>query len=92
MNDKIDKLLEGENKIDKLIQQGKRLLELSENRWDEELRKWDNDKNETTRRLNELIEKIEQLTEWIDALFAEPLTYQRTPQSPKSQNLEDQGH
>jgi chromosome segregation ATPase len=92
MSDKIDKLLEGESKIDKLIQQGKRLLELSESRWDEELRKRDNDKNETTRRLDEHSEKIEQLTERIDALFAEPLTYRRPPQSPESQNLEDQGH
>jgi hypothetical protein len=37
MSDKIDRLLEGENKIDTLIKQGKRLLELSENRWNEQL-------------------------------------------------------
>ena len=92
MTEKIDKLLEGERKFDKLIKQGQRLLELSESRWDEELRKRDNDKNETMRRLDEHSKKIKQLTQQIEALFAEPLTYRRPPQSLKLQNLEDQGH
>ena len=72
MNDKIDKLLETENKIDRLIQQGERLLALFEN-----------DKTETKRRLDEHSEKIEQLTERVEALFVEPLAYRRTPLSPE---------
>ena len=72
MNDKIDKLLETENKIDRLIQQGERLLALSEN-----------DKTETKRRLYEHSEKIEQLTERVKALFIEPLAYRRPPLSPE---------
>jgi hypothetical protein len=86
MNDKIDKLLEGEIKIDTLIQQGQKLLELSENRWDEELCKRDNDKNETTRRLDEQSEKIEQLTEQRAAFFTYPISHQRPRQSSESQN------
>jgi hypothetical protein len=35
MNDKIDRLLEGGNKIDTLIEQVKKILELSENRWND---------------------------------------------------------
>jgi hypothetical protein len=46
MNEKINKLLETDNKTDQLIQQGERLLALSEN-----------DKNETKRRLDEHSEK-----------------------------------
>jgi chromosome segregation ATPase len=69
MNEKIDKLLETESKIDQLIQ-GERLLALSEN-----------NKSETKRRLVEHIEKIEQLTEHVEALFAEPLAYRRPPLS-----------
>jgi chromosome segregation ATPase len=64
MNEKIDKLLETESKIDRLIQQSERLLGLSEN-----------DKIETKRRLDEHSEKNEQLTERVEALFAEPLAY-----------------
>jgi chromosome segregation ATPase len=72
MNEKIDKLLETERKIDQLIQQGEKLLALSEN-----------DKTETKRRLDEHSEKIEQLMKRVEALFTEPLTYRRPPLSPK---------
>ena len=66
MNEKIDKLLETESKIDRLIQQGERLLALSEN-----------DKIGTKRRLDEHSEKIEQLMKRVEALFTKPLAYRR---------------
>jgi seryl-tRNA synthetase len=83
MNEKIDKLLEIESKIDRLIQQGERLLALSENH-----------KSETKRRLDEHSEKIEQLMERVEALFAEPLAYRRPPLSPEilQINSENQGN
>jgi hypothetical protein len=65
-------LVETESKIDRLIQQGERLLALSKN-----------DKSETKRRLDEHSEKIEQLMERFEALFAKPLVYQRPPLSPE---------
>jgi hypothetical protein len=49
------------------------------------------DKDKSTRMLNEQIARIDHLTEWVDALCAQPLAYQRPPQSLGSQNLEDQG-
>jgi hypothetical protein len=83
MSEKIDKLLETDIKIDHLIQQGERLSSLSEN-----------DKSETKRRLDEHGQKIEQSMERVEALFEEPLTYQRTPLSPKIPeiNSESQGN
>jgi len=65
LRDKIDRLLEKENKIDELIKQGKtinRLIELSDNQWEEQIRMRGNDKDETTKRLNDHSERIEQLT------------------------------
>jgi hypothetical protein len=50
------------------------------------------EKDENTRMLNKQITRIDQLNERMDALCAEPLAYQRPPQSLESQNLEDQGH
>jgi chromosome segregation ATPase len=70
MNEKIDKLLETERTIDRLIQQGERLLAFSEN-----------DKTNTKRRLNEHCEKIEQLMERVEALFIQLLAYRRPPLS-----------
>jgi hypothetical protein len=43
--------------------------------------------DETTRKLNEHSKKNEQLTKQVDAL-----AYRRPPQSPESQNTNDQGH
>jgi hypothetical protein len=83
--EKINTLLQKEDQIDTLIN-------TSEKRWNNYLRMRGNDKDESTRMLNKQITRIDQLTERMDALCAEPLAYHKRPQSPGSQNLEDQGH
>jgi hypothetical protein len=81
--EKINKLLEKEDKIDTLIN-------TSEERWQKLLRMRSANKDETARMLNEQIEIIDQLIELVDALCVEPLAYRRPPQSLESQNASDQ--
>jgi hypothetical protein len=91
--DQIDRLLEMENKIDVLIEQGKkinRLMELSNNQWKEQLQMRGDDKDEKMKKLNYHSERIEQLIERIDTLLAEPLAYYRSPQSLEPQYTSDQ--
>jgi hypothetical protein len=70
--EKIDRLLQKEDKIDTLIT-------TSEERWNAYLRMSGNDKDESTRMLNEQIARIDQLIERMDALYAKPLAFRRPP-------------
>jgi hypothetical protein len=83
--EKIDKLLQKEDKIDTLIN-------MSEEQLNSYLRMRGNEKDESTRMLNEHITRIDHLTERMDTLCTEPLAFRRPLEIPGSQNLEDQGH
>jgi len=83
--EKINKLLQKEDKFDTLIN-------MSEQRWNSYLRMRGNEKDESTRMLNEQIIRIDQLTERMDTLFVEPLNLQRPSKSFGLQNLKDKGH
>jgi len=93
--DKINRLLERRNKIDMLIEQGKKInrsMELFNSRWEEQLRMRGDDKDGTKKTFNDHSEMINQLNKKLDALSLEPLAYRRLPQSLESQNTSDQRH